>query len=205
MTDMIRNLPLDVEWDETYLKQMEGVAKRAQTNGRPQICIGEFLDTNYSMRLFDVEYENAIEMQKKGTVVYNTLQSALVHTTIPELKTLREINLREIANFVNKIHWDRVLYATIVSESFKTVSVHIMISDLNNQVCRLCLYNYINDYKRLRPGTCIAVLAPYMKHSQDNPKTGALLLRCDHPDGIVVFDGEVEWRIAIANRARSSQ
>ena len=91
---------------------------------------------------------------------------------------------------------DRVLYAKVLVDPYKTVSIHIQISDLDNQSCRLCLYNYLGDYRKLKSGTCLAVLAPYMKHSLDNP-INSVMLRCDHPNGVIIFECEKEWRDAI--------
>jgi hypothetical protein len=82
-----------------------------------------------------------------------------------------------------------------VGEPYKTVSVHIIIEDVENGIgsMRLCLYAFPGDYTTLIMGTRIAVLAPYTKHSKDDPITGALMMRCDHPDGVRVFSNKEEW------------
>ena len=185
-----------VDANETARKMME-TAERIKTVGRPPICRGTLPPASMQMKAFEDEKGVALDQQSRGTVMYDTVQAAVVHTTIPPLESLSKINLRGIADFVNKIHWDRVLYATILTGPYKTVSVHIMIRDLNDQVCRLCLYNYADDYKKLQGGTRIAILAPYMKHSRDCPETGLVMLRCDHPEGIIVFASEGEWREAM--------
>ena len=193
----LRSCGLSAADADEMARRIGDMAERVKNNGRPPICRGDLGQASILMRVFEHEKSVALDQQSRGTVMYDTVQAAVVHTTIPALETLSKIGLREVADSVNKIHWDRVLYATVIAEPFKTVAVHIMIYDLSDRVCRLSLYNYGDDYKKLKCSTRIAVLAPYMKHSRDCPKTGMVMLRCDHPEGVIVFASEGEWREAM--------
>jgi hypothetical protein len=166
--------------------------ERAAENGRPQICKGNILPNYIIWQHFAAE-KSAARAQLHHSCSYYTTDPAVKHAIMPALEKLKTISIRQMADEVNKIHWDRVLYATVVGQPYKTVSVHIIIEDVESQFMRLCLYAFPGDYTTLVTGTRIAVLAPYMKHSKDDPISGALMMRCDHPDGVRVFCNTEEW------------
>jgi tetratricopeptide (TPR) repeat protein len=63
----------------------------------------------------------------------------------------------------------------------------------------LSLYNYVShneDPNDIFPeGTYMAILAPYMKHAEDDPSKNPLL-RCDNPECIRIFSSRRSWLAA---------
>ena len=185
--------------DPGYVAMLKkGAEERAQA-GKPPICKGFFLPSEYLMQVYEAEKEAEKKDKKKAGKewIRDSVQAAEVHVSIPALETLRKIELSQIVKEVNKIHWDRVLYATVVTSPFKTVSVQIMIRDQHDQICRLCIYNSGGDHTKLTRGTRLAVLAPYMKHARDDSTTGVVMLRCDNPKGVIFFESETQWKEAM--------
>ena len=102
------------------LKRSLDFVQRAKNNGRPPICKGIIFPTYQQMIVYDQEKTKALEESKirSATLLYTNHQSAIVHTMIPALETLRKINLSEISDSVNKIHWVYIYGPRSLCKSF---------------------------------------------------------------------------------------
>lgn len=128
-----------------------------------------------------------------------TMKSALVHETMPKLKDLTAISLNEIVKYVNKIHWDKILYGKIITTLFKSTSWQMIVEDINGDTCRLCLYNF-GENKPFQKNSYIAIKAPYMKHALDDP-CNPVMLRCDNKDGVELIENYEKWKMYSNNES----
>ena len=85
-----------------------------------------------------------------------------------------------------------MLYAeTVGFPAFRIVGTNVLLKDEAGDLMQLSMYNFVPDSsdpaERLPVGSRLAILEPYMKHSQDRDDMN-LMLRCDNPQCIVVFD-----------------
>ena len=128
-----------------------------------------------------------------------TMRPHIIHGPAPPILSLKKTTLREVAKKVNYIHEDRIMFVQTIYASHRIVGTNVLIQDDNGDCLMLSLYNFVptsenpNDF--FPEGTHMALLAPYMKNSADDP-TKNLLLRCDNPECIRVFDSRRSWLAA---------
>lgn len=74
--------------------------------------------------------------------------------------------------------------------------MNVLVEDDVGDCILLCLYNYLashEDPSDVFPvGTYMALVAPLMKYSQDDPNN-ALMLRCDNPECVRIFPFYRSW------------
>lgn len=91
------------------------------------------------------------------------------------------------------------MFVKTIYASHRIVGTNVLVQDDNGDCLMLSVYNYVptnedpNDF--FPNGTYMALLAPYMKNSADDP-TKKLLLRCDNPECIRVFYSRRSWLAA---------
>lgn len=128
---------------------------------------------------------------------------AIEHGVAQDIATLRPINLREIAQRVNAIHQDRVLFAKVAHAPYRMTGANVLLEDTQGDVILCGLYNYVmpsEDPADLLPAGCfVALLAPYMHNARDD-RMQELMLRCDNPQWVITFDSEAAWLAAREGR-----
>lgn len=187
------------EFSDPLVTELLETTKRAN-RGKPPICKGCFEPDE----IITLEFESERKKSEVRRFFAYSFQSAVLQMAFPPLESLNVISLRKIIDSVNKIHWDHILYATTIVVPFKTCSVHVVIRDTEGQACLLCICcNHDKRHENMFAGTHIAVLAPYMKHSGDDPQNGAVMLRCDNPEGVIIFETESDsWLKELATWRR---
>ena len=141
-------------------------------------------------------YESQLREEKKAgmmlhSVVRRSTMPSIMHGVAPPLEGLVPIELREMSKNVNLIHEGRVLFVkTIMYPALRQVGVTMCVEDDAGDVILLGLYNYAsageNVTASLPAGTMLALLAPFMKNSQDT-RGASLMLRCDNPQCVIQF------------------
>ncbi|CAB9497348.1 TPR domain protein [Seminavis robusta] len=136
---------------------------------------------------------------KGNTVVVSsnsTIRPHAQHGPFPPLSSLRVTTLREVATKVNHIHDDCILFVKTIFDSHRIVGTNLLVEDSCGDCLLFSLYNFVapeEDPQDVFPkGTYLAILAPYMKNSGDDPNRN-LLLRCDNPECIRIFTSHRSW------------
>lgn len=114
---------------------------------------------------------------------------------------LCHVNIRDVVRKVNHIHTGCVMLLEVIHESYRQINgmgTNLLIQDENGDCMMLSLYNYVasdevpNDIFPV--GMRFALLAPYMKNSEDG-KSRSPMLRCDNPQCLVLYDDdEYVWK-----------
>jgi hypothetical protein len=137
-----------------------------------------------------------------------TMRAPLTHGVAPPLSTLRPVTLREMARAINSIHVGRVLFVTSASPPARKAATFFMVVDERGDALLLHLYNFVSASEDpaavFPPGTRLALLEPYMRHSGDSAE-GMPMLRCDNPQAVLVFDSDAAWKAAQRGQAASLQ
>jgi tetratricopeptide (TPR) repeat protein len=145
------------------------------------------------------QYRMQTNDQKGLSTIRQTMIPPIEHGIASPIEKLKPITLREIARRVNYIHEDRVLFATTVCDPDRIVGTVSLVEDDNGDCMTVGLYNFVRDDedpKDILPrGTHLAFLAPYMRNAGD-ARDRELLLRCDNPQSIQIFDSKAEWLAA---------
>jgi len=184
------------------MKKFAGDITRLKSAGPPEIIKGNLWPPEFATFKYDRFYEGAMEKLKAKTargesLVKQSLGSSIQHHKIPAINTLEGITLQEVVEKVNMIHSGKVMFASIVRPPVHTVGVSLLIEDIDCNRMMLSVDNFLKEGEKAEDvftvGTHIAVLEPYMKYSRDDPKNGALMLRCDHPCGIILYATKREW------------
>lgn len=191
------------------MKRLLASVKGEGDNGRPSEYSARLPPSAYTRQAFINSFNDAVSSDKKKRDNPNTHQSrfsmvpSIEHGVAPSLEALQPISLREVAMRVNYIHHDRVLYVTVVHGPFRIIGTSLLIEDDQGDCVMGVLYNFVkhneNPADSFPVGTHLAILAPYMRNPRDD-KTLGLLIRCDNPQCIVVFDSRAAWRAAKEGR-----
>ena len=213
----ISNLMHGVDIPESLLPEFQSnlemvqdsaaAAKKAKSRGLPPV--GSFNLMSYEMQSrFHLSLLREVEEKAKrgpGFPTQSTTMAALLtHRVVPaSLRGMEPVTLRQISRRVNEIQYGKVLFATIKIRAYKKVGTVVFIQDEAGDGVELGLYNYVlhnEDPKQMLPvGSRLAVIAPYMRHVRDEPESNHLILRCDNPQAVVVFDSDKEWLAAKAS------
>ncbi|KAL0238007.1 hypothetical protein GEMRC1_012481 [Eukaryota sp. GEM-RC1] len=183
---------MDKLLDDQFLNRF----KLAQSQGLPSEYRG-FLPPSYMVyTVFEEGRRTAPTTSQETFSINHSMGSAIRHRVIPPIHSLRHISLSSVVKRVNHIHSGRVLFGRIIADPWRVTGTQILIEDLNNDIIQLSSYNLVpNDQSPSNyfpKGSYIAVIEPYMKNVMDS-RENIVLLRCDHPEGIVVFHTEEEW------------
>ena len=179
---------------------MESI-KAAMDRGPPQVRSASLLSAFLTRSLFlaGMQQDSDTRETPKQRILRQTMGPFIEHGPAPRLENLKPISLREIARKINCIHSGRVLFAMTERTPYRVVGTNLLIRDENEDVIQAGIYNFIRHNQdpsvTFPNGTCIALLEPYMKHSQDNPDA-PLMLRCDNPQCVVIFDSKHVWQQA---------
>ncbi|KAL3915104.1 MAG: hypothetical protein SGILL_005802, partial [Bacillariaceae sp.] len=178
-------------------------AQQAQLRGPPKVLSSQLVPPFLSCRGFVFLHEATVKQdsmraKKNENKFYSrrTMRPHITHGAAPPIRTLTPITLREVATKVNHIHDDRILWVKTIYDSHKMIGTNVLVEDEMGDCLMLTLYNFVperddpNDY--FPNGTYMAILAPYMKHSCDDP-TKTLFLRCDNPECIRIFETHRSW------------
>ncbi|KAL0217346.1 hypothetical protein RCL1_007927 [Eukaryota sp. TZLM3-RCL] len=182
------------EVDEEFLHQFKVNRQR----GAPTEYRGWLPSPHLVRYIFEMGRSQSAQQAGNLTVLHS-MTSAIRHSTVPPLSSLVPITLSEVVKRVNYIHSGKVLFAEICSIPWRSVGTNILVRDWNGDIIQMSVYNYVpadKDPAVLLPkGAYVAVLEPYMKNARDD-REQILVLRCDHPQGIIVFDNKEEWNLA---------
>jgi SET domain len=186
-------------------------ARLAQQRGPPSIYAA-FLPPPYINRLGFINVHDATISQGKSqgksrneasVNMKQTMRPHVQHGPPRPIGSLRHITLREVARKVNYIHEDSILFVKTIHDPHRIVGTSLLVEDTNGDCLIFGLYNYVPsnvDPEEYFPnGTYLALLAPYMKNSADDP-TKNLMLRCDNPDCVRVFSSRRSWLAAQAGK-----
>lgn len=134
--------------------------------------------------------------------IFQSTRPAIEHGVAPSIfsiKDLRHVTIQQVVKKVNHIHTDSVMFLTVTHVPYRQVGTSLLVEDDKNDCIMLSLYNYVatdEDPKNVFPvGTRLALLAPYLKNSQDD-RSKNLMLRCDNPQCVVAYDDEQAWMLA---------
>ena len=145
------------------------------------------------------EYNTLKETTGKCKVIRQSIRPSMEHGPTPDPESLSPITLQEVAKKVNYIHNDRILYLKTTYDAGVVVGASVLTEDDNGDNILLSLYNFLAEgedpNERLGPGTYLALLAPYMKNQRDN-REHDLMLRCDNPQCVILYDTKEEWLAA---------
>ena len=145
------------------------------------------------------KYESSFAAGEAGEVVKmtQTMAAPLTHGVAPALERCTAISLAETATAVNSIWTGRVLFVRTTAPCLRVVATSFLVEDEAGDRIGAHLYNLVardeDPRSRFAPGTRLALLEPYMRHAKDDARTGVLMLRCDNPQAVVVFESEAEW------------
>jgi tetratricopeptide (TPR) repeat protein len=174
--------------------------EQAMEAGPPPVYSGSLPSPLESRMAYIQAYKHFKSQEKPPDGQVGTLRQTMAprmqHGVAPDPRGLRPTTLREVARKVNVIHDDRVLFLKTIYEPFTTVGTMVLVEDDRGDCLQLALYNFDEDLPR---GTYLAFLSPYMKNAQDN-RNASLMLRCDNPQCIVLFDSERAFRAAKEGR-----
>jgi tetratricopeptide (TPR) repeat protein len=131
--------------------------------------------------------------------VTQTMRPHILHGPAPPILSLRGTTLQEVATKVNHIHDECIMFVKTIYNAHRVVGTCMLVEDDNGDCLMLSLYNFVTvneDPKDIFPkGTYLALLAPYMKNSADDPSRN-LLLRCDNPECVRMFSSRRSWLAA---------
>lgn len=134
-----------------------------------------------------------------------TMAAPLTHGVAPPLEECTAITLAEAVAGTNQIWTGRVLFLRTTMPCLRVVATSFLVEDDAGDVINAHLYNYTpreeDPRRRFPSGTRLALLEPYVRHAKDDARTGMLMLRCDNPQAVVVFESEGEW-VQARERAR---
>ena len=187
---------------EEQMKVLLKGAAEAKKRGPPPVYSATLplpAETWYSYRLF---HERTINLNKnvddkanKKMTVQTTMLPAIEHGIAPnvDFSILRnQMTLREIAEKVNFLHKGKCLFVKTVFDPCKIVATSTLVQDDSGDYMSLSLYNFD---RHIPKGSLLLLLEPYMRNGQDNPES-ALMLRCDNPQCILMYDSQDEWEAA---------
>ncbi|CAJ1941343.1 unnamed protein product [Cylindrotheca closterium] len=86
----------------------------------------------------------------------------------------------------------------VIHEPYRQVGTSLLVEDSRGGVIMLSLYNYVgpdeDPNELFQVGTEFALVAPYLKNAQDD-RSNSLMLRCDNPQCVVMYDDDrFIWR-----------
>eukprot|EP01068_Selenidium_serpulae_P000678 Selendium_serpulae@DN11201_c0_g1_i1.p1 len=180
---------------------LECQRKLARDNEAPP-CYDASL--SYCPRTAKLGFVNSFQQVRNlvGTSITMGLQTtrpAIEHGVVPSIssiKDLRRVTVRQIAEKVNYIHIDSVMFVTVAHAPFRQIATNVLVQDGTGDCIMLALYNYVTTGEDPADVFCVgmrlALLAPYMKNAQDD-RTKTLMLRCDNPQCVVVYDDGDSW------------
>lgn len=166
----------------------------------PPSVISVELPPYFISRMIFVNFHNEMIENKIAHVPgYDTLRPHVQHGIAPPILSLRPTTLKEVAMKVNHIHEDLILFVKTIYACHRIIGTNLLVEDDSRDCLLLSVYNFVptnEDPNDIFPEqTYLAILAPYMKHSADDP-TKNLLLRCDNPDCIRIFPSRRSWLAA---------
>jgi len=136
---------------------------------------------------------------KAQVYVRQTMRPHVLHGPAPSILTLKATTLREVAMNVNHIHEQSILFGKTIYAAHRLVGTNLLVEDDIGDCLLFSLYNFVPDNEDpneyFPEGTYLAILAPYMKNSGDDPERN-LLLRCDNPECVRIFPSRRSWLAA---------
>ncbi|KAL0206813.1 hypothetical protein P9112_012524 [Eukaryota sp. TZLM1-RC] len=190
------------------LEPFEQVIQQRQSAGPPSIYSGVLPPESVYRYIFEEGGKQSSNHQGHSSLVKQSVGSAIRHIVIPPLETLRPITLSSIVQKVNYLHSGYVLFAKVVADPFRSTATHVLIRDSNSHFMQLSSYNLVPADKDpaiyFPKGSYVAVIEPFMKNAQDS-RANPLLLRCDHPHGIIRYNSKQEWLMAQGKKTSLSQ
>ena len=208
VNELIAAEPRLADLGQDIVQQMQESVQQiqqAQLRGPPKVLSSQLMPPFLSRISFINLHEDTVkreskrqqpEKNKEFVYARHTMRPHITHGAAPSIQTLKHITLREVATKVNHIHYDRILWVKTIYDCHKIIGTNVLVEDEMGDCLMLTLYNFVperddpNDY--FPNGTYMAILAPYMKHSRDDP-TKNLVLRCDNPECIRIFDTHRSW------------
>jgi tetratricopeptide (TPR) repeat protein len=129
-----------------------------------------------------------------GATILQSARPAIEHGVVPScFQDLRHVTIQDVVKKVNHIHTDCVMLLESIHEPYRQVGTNLLVEDLEGDCILLSLYNYVGPEENPKDvfpvGMRFALLAPYMKNSQDDPSK-SLMLRCDNPQCVVLYSDE---------------
>ena len=194
-------------WQESSIGKIDfSTQRKLAKEKRVPECYHAILDSPILSRYSYINtyqaHAEAARKKKGETVIFQheTTRPAIEHGVAPaNLTDLNRVSMAQVAVKVNHIHTDSVLFVTVKHAPYRVVSTHVLVEDDNLDCIMLALYNYIRNDEDpndiFQVGTRLALLAPYMKNSQDD-RDKNLMLRCDNPQCVILYDSEDAWLAA---------
>jgi|AntRauTorckE5430_2_1112549.scaffolds.fasta_scaffold00198_5 tetratricopeptide (TPR) repeat protein len=147
-------------------------------------------------------YESLAKNKTKGdcTQYVKSFRPAVEHGVAPSsIADLKQVSILQVATQVNKIHTESVLFVSVIHAPYRLVGTSILVEDDDQNCIMLTLYNYIGNDEDpndvFHVGSRLALLAPYMRNVEDD-RSKNLLLRCDNPQCVLIYDSKDEWLAA---------
>ena len=173
----------------------------AKLRGLPSVYKGDVPPAILSrMGYINYHKKNIEELAKESgdmKRVKQTMHPAVRNIKAPKrILSLRSTTLRKVAEKVNYIHHDKILFLRTTYDAHRLIGTNTLVEDDNGDCIMLSLYNYVaahEDPSDIFPvGTYLAILAPMMKNAKDDPKQ-TLMLRCDNPECVRIFPFRRAW------------
>ncbi|KAL7556218.1 hypothetical protein ACA910_017375 [Epithemia clementina (nom. ined.)] len=185
-------------------------ASKAVKNCPPSIYAAKLPPSTVARTRY-IESKKGNDYVKQIKKVYKfreSIRPAIEHGPAPDLENVSPVSLRQVAENVNHIHNDRVVYLKTTYEAHTVVGVSVLVEDDNGDNIMLSLYNFVQEgidpNEIIGPGTYIALLAKYMKNERDD-RTKCLMLRCDNPQCVIIYDSQAEWTAAKTGKLAPTQ
>lgn len=180
---------------EAFSSQVQNAQRRG-----PPVVYSALLQSPWIIRAGYIEcYNHYTSTQKTSQSMHtirNSIRPLIEHGIAPPMEAACPTTLREVATRVNHIHTEKVLYVKTIYKAYTVIGTSVLVEDECKDCMMLSLYNFLGEEEEeddvLSVGTCLALLAPYMKNAKDD-KAHGLMLRCDNPQCVVFFDTEAEW------------
>lgn len=186
----------------------------AMRKGLPPVYSAVLRPAWYNRNVYDTSMENTKKLQSRtnsqqGVVALNqTMRPALEHGIAPSLETVKPTTLRHVAEKVNHIHLDRVIFVTTMCEAHRQVGTNVLVEDDAGDCLMLSVYNFVQkdeDPEDIFPvGSHLAILCPYMKNARDD-RDLQLFLRCDNPQCVILYDSMASWLAAKTGKVKSPE
>ena len=187
---------------ESFPDDLLPAVAMARAKGPPKVRSAELAPNSAVIAGFSA-YAASQKIEPKGDQVKfcSTASSSIMHTEIiPNISALKPTNLRTVCKAINQITTGAVLFAKVVGPAAFRLNPHaatnMLIQDENSDYMVACIYNFVRPDQDpafvFSTGTFLAFLQPYMKFAMDDPNQN-LMLRCDNPLAIRIFNSEIEW------------
>lgn len=168
-----------------------------------EVLPGSLLPKENLLHLMKAEYvnseKNAAQHQTQRFVTVTNLVHLLIQGPVPLLIGLQSISLAEAVQQVNRVHSNHVIFLRSIAAPCRTVATKLLVEDNNGSAILLNVFNYVHPEEDLGnvfvEGAFLAVIEPLLIFD-----SGLVIMRCDNPQAICVFENEQEWMDAQANQ-----